>query len=127
MLRLRGGVIEPALMELARSYNTEKKICRKCYARLHPRATNCRKKKCGHTNRQWKLAQTIGRCASGWPPVDWIADADVCLPCFVSCLRRAPHQEEAEISAQLWRLACFFSGGARRGRTMQDAADDTAA
>ena len=23
--------------------------CR-CYARLHPRATNCRKKKCGHTN-----------------------------------------------------------------------------
>ena len=29
MLRLRGGVIEPALMELARSYNTEKKVCRK--------------------------------------------------------------------------------------------------
>ena len=26
-----------------------KKIFR-CYARLHPRATNCRKKKCGHTN-----------------------------------------------------------------------------
>ena len=25
-------------------------ICRKCYARLHPRATNCRKKKCGHTS-----------------------------------------------------------------------------
>lgn len=23
--------------------------CR-CYARLHPRAINCRKKKCGHTN-----------------------------------------------------------------------------
>lgn len=22
----------------------------RCYARLHPRATNCRKKKCGHTN-----------------------------------------------------------------------------
>ena len=21
-----------------------------CYARLHPRATNCRKKKCGRTN-----------------------------------------------------------------------------
>ena len=29
MLRLRGGVVEPALMELARSYNTEKKVCRK--------------------------------------------------------------------------------------------------
>ncbi|GAN02613.1 hypothetical protein MAM1_0025d02057 [Mucor ambiguus] len=25
-------------------------ICRKCYARLPPRATNCRKKKCGRTN-----------------------------------------------------------------------------
>lgn len=23
---------------------------RRCYARLHPRAVNCRKKKCGHTN-----------------------------------------------------------------------------
>jgi len=50
VLRLRGGVIEPALAELARKYNCEKKVCRKCYARLHPRATNCRKKKCGHTN-----------------------------------------------------------------------------
>ena len=25
-------------------------VCRKCYARLPPRAKNCRKKKCGHTN-----------------------------------------------------------------------------
>lgn len=24
-------------------------VCR-CYARLHPRAKNCRKKKCGHSN-----------------------------------------------------------------------------
>ena len=23
---------------------------RRCYARLHPRAVNCRKKKCGHSN-----------------------------------------------------------------------------
>jgi len=50
VLRLRGGVIEPALMELAKKYNQDKKVCRKCYARLHPRATNCRKKKCGHSN-----------------------------------------------------------------------------
>ena len=28
----------------------DKMICRKCYARLHPRAVNCRKKKCGRTN-----------------------------------------------------------------------------
>ena len=24
--------------------------CYRCYARLHPRATNCRKRKCGHTS-----------------------------------------------------------------------------
>ncbi|WIA14882.1 hypothetical protein OEZ85_001599 [Tetradesmus obliquus] len=50
VLRLRGGIIEPSLQILARKYNQDKMICRKCYARLHPRAKNCRKKKCGHTN-----------------------------------------------------------------------------
>ena len=50
VLRLRGGVIEPALQELARKYNCDKMVCRQCYARLHPRAKNCRKKKCGHSN-----------------------------------------------------------------------------
>ncbi|EFA79096.1 ubiquitin [Heterostelium album PN500] len=49
VLRLRGG-LEPTLAALARSYKCDKKICRKCYARLHPRAVNCRKKKCGHSN-----------------------------------------------------------------------------
>jgi len=50
VLRLRGGVIEPSLRILAQKYNCDKMICRKCYARLHPRATNCRKKACGHTS-----------------------------------------------------------------------------
>jgi len=50
VLRLRGGIIEPSLLVLARKYRTDKKICRMCYARLPPRATNCRKKKCGHSN-----------------------------------------------------------------------------
>uniref|UniRef100_A0A803L2X1 Ubiquitin-like domain-containing protein n=3 Tax=Pentapetalae TaxID=1437201 RepID=A0A803L2X1_CHEQI len=50
VLRLRGGIIEPSLMALARKFNQDKMICRKCYARLHPRAVNCRKKKCGHSN-----------------------------------------------------------------------------
>merc|ERR1711884_182012 len=50
VLRLRGVVIEPTLRLLAQKYNSDKMICRKCYARLHPRATNCRKKKCGHTS-----------------------------------------------------------------------------
>ncbi|KAH7945429.1 hypothetical protein HPB49_010832 [Dermacentor silvarum] len=49
-LRLVGGVIEPSLRILAQKYNCDKMICRKCYARLHPKATNCRKRKCGHSN-----------------------------------------------------------------------------
>ncbi|XP_036269305.1 ubiquitin-60S ribosomal protein L40-like [Pipistrellus kuhlii] len=48
--RLRGGIIEPSLGQLAQNYNCDKMICRKCYARLHPRAVNCRTKKCGLTN-----------------------------------------------------------------------------
>lgn len=49
VLRLCGGVIDPSLAVLARKYNIDKMICRKCFARLHARAVNCRKKKCGHT------------------------------------------------------------------------------
>jgi large subunit ribosomal protein L40e len=29
VLRLRGGIIEPSLAELAKKYNTQKKVCRK--------------------------------------------------------------------------------------------------
>ncbi|KAF7041958.1 hypothetical protein CFC21_051674 [Triticum aestivum] len=51
VLRLRGGTrIEPSLKELAQKYNQKKLICLKCYSRLPLRATNCRKKKCGHSN-----------------------------------------------------------------------------
>ncbi|KAK4236632.1 hypothetical protein C8A03DRAFT_45397 [Achaetomium macrosporum] len=50
VLRLRGGIIEPSLKALASKFNCDKMICRKCYARLPPRATNCRKRKCGHSN-----------------------------------------------------------------------------
>jgi len=50
VLRLRGGVIEPTLQVLARKFNCDKQICRMCYARLPPRAVNCRKKRCGHSN-----------------------------------------------------------------------------
>eukprot|EP00960_Hanusia_phi_P037146 752763-Hanusia_phi.AAC.2 len=50
VLRLRGGIIEPSLLVLARKYRTDKKICRRCYARLPLRAVNCRKKKCGHSS-----------------------------------------------------------------------------
>ena len=50
LARLEGGVIEPSLVVLAKKFNQDKKVCRLCYARLPARATNCRKKICGHTN-----------------------------------------------------------------------------
>ena len=50
LFKLAGGVIEPTLAALAKKYNCEKMICRKCYARLPQRAPNCRKKKCGHSS-----------------------------------------------------------------------------
>ncbi|GJN32357.1 hypothetical protein PR202_gb20860 [Eleusine coracana subsp. coracana] len=57
VLRLRGGGrggypknVPWDLINLARKHNEWKIICRSCYARLHDRAKNCRKKKCGHTN-----------------------------------------------------------------------------
>ena len=50
VLSLCGGVMEPSLRLLASEYKCDKMVCRKCYASLPPRATNCRKKKCGHSN-----------------------------------------------------------------------------
>tara|TARA_B100001057_G_C22662195_1_gene876399 strand:+ start:71 stop:460 length:390 start_codon:yes stop_codon:yes gene_type:complete len=50
VLRLRGGIYDPTLESLAKKYNSEKNVCRKCYARLHIRSKNCRKKSCGHTS-----------------------------------------------------------------------------
>ena len=50
VLRLRGGVMDPTIAAVAKKFNCDKKICRKCYATLPLKATNCRKRKCGHTN-----------------------------------------------------------------------------
>lgn len=43
VLRLRGGVMEPALVALAREYNQDIMVCRHCYARNALRAVNCRR------------------------------------------------------------------------------------
>ena len=43
--------MEPTIAAIAKKYNIEKKICRVCYARLPPKASNCRKRKCGHSNK----------------------------------------------------------------------------
>jgi large subunit ribosomal protein L40e len=51
VLRLRGGVktpYEPSLRLLAEKSNVKRRVCRKCYARLSARATQCRHKRCGH-------------------------------------------------------------------------------
>ncbi|KAJ8432570.1 hypothetical protein Cgig2_026618 [Carnegiea gigantea] len=48
---LKGGYLwGRELRRLAYEYNVIKKVCRECYARLPIRATNCRKKKCGHSS-----------------------------------------------------------------------------
>jgi ubiquitin C len=50
-LRQEGDHLSPSLDNETHSSPdlTRLQICRKCYARLPPRATNCRKKKCGHS------------------------------------------------------------------------------
>merc|ERR1712072_546460 len=50
-INLQGGAastMDPAIVELSKKYNHDKKICRKCYATLPPRALKCRKRSCGH-------------------------------------------------------------------------------
>lgn len=55
VLRLRGGAIDPALAILAKKYNCEHKICRRCYARNPLRAHNCRKCSCPNLRMKKKL------------------------------------------------------------------------
>ena len=42
LFKMAGGVIEPTLAALAKKYNCDKMICRKCYARLPPRGGDAR-------------------------------------------------------------------------------------
>ncbi|VDD84891.1 unnamed protein product [Enterobius vermicularis] len=42
--------INPNLVKIAAKYRWERRICRRCYARLPARATQCRKKKCRSRN-----------------------------------------------------------------------------
>ena len=78
VLRLRGGIIEPSLKALASKYNCDKAICRKCYARLPPRAHNCRKRRCGHCNQlrpkkklKWRI-YLLTIVAAAFEPIFWI-------------------------------------------------------
>merc|ERR1712013_240971 len=51
LVNLQGGAtstMDPTIVELSKKYNHDKKICRKCYATLPPRAVKCRKRSCGH-------------------------------------------------------------------------------
>ena len=42
--------MDPTIAAVAKKFNCDKKVCRKCYATLPLKATNCRKRKCGHSN-----------------------------------------------------------------------------
>merc|ERR1711976_179720 len=51
VINVAGGAastMDPAIVQLSKIYNHDKKICRKCYATLPPRAKKCRKRSCGH-------------------------------------------------------------------------------
>ncbi|KAE8817998.1 ubiquitin-like [Hordeum vulgare] len=67
VLRLRGGsrgqyiILDPNLLQLALKYREKKMICRKCYARLPHGSSNCRKKKCGHSNELRKKKRFIDK------------------------------------------------------------------
>ncbi|KAJ4746185.1 Ubiquitin-60s ribosomal protein l40 [Rhynchospora pubera] len=57
VLRLRGGyrgyrwgMTDKESMRIAQKKNVIRMICRKCYGRLAPTATNCRRRKCGGSN-----------------------------------------------------------------------------
>ncbi|KAJ1701192.1 hypothetical protein LUZ63_000971 [Rhynchospora breviuscula] len=63
VLRLRGGFWwkDPELLRITNKHNVVKMICRKCYGRLPPNATNCRRRKCGgSTNLRRKHAFRSG-------------------------------------------------------------------
>ncbi|XP_057798814.1 ubiquitin-60S ribosomal protein L40 isoform X1 [Salvia miltiorrhiza] len=100
VLRLRGGIIEPSLMALARKYNQDKMICRKCYARLHPRAVNCRKKKCGHSNQvcsmmySWRIYATQ------------LTKSIIDIQMFQTCLCAVEAEEEDQVDCWIGRLSC---------------------
>ena len=42
-LYIKVNMIDPTMKKIAQNYLCEKKICRKCFARLNKRAKNCRK------------------------------------------------------------------------------------
>ena len=60
--------MDPTIAAIAKKFNCDKKICRKCYATLPLKATNCRKRKCGHTNqlRLKKKPKDWLRCRQGF-------------------------------------------------------------
>jgi large subunit ribosomal protein L40e len=58
VLRLRGGIIEPSLMVLARKYNQDKVICRKCVC-PNPRSLCLRSLPCA-TPQSFTAARTLG-------------------------------------------------------------------
>eukprot|EP00798_Chlamydomonas_sp_ICE-L_P025347 gene25347-11007_t len=121
VLRLRGGIIEPSLLILARKYNQDKVICRKCYARLHPRARNCRKKSCGRTA-QLRPKKKDRKALLSWDPPDnggcidtYLIDVYVDGAAEVVQDRRGHTQDFKMSTGKDWRLTPLPPGGSRGG------------
>jgi large subunit ribosomal protein L40e len=92
VLRLRGGIIEPSLKALASKYNCDKMICRKCYARLPPRAVNCVRPFHSHLSSPREMAgQSFKHAHTNTP-----AAQEEVRP-----HQPAPPQEEAQVNASL--------------------------
>ncbi|KAJ7603981.1 ubiquitin family-domain-containing protein [Mycena polygramma] len=118
VLRLRGGIIEPSLKVLASKYNCDKQICRKCYARLPPRATNCRKRSCGHSSQlrpcvlfpsEEKAQVVVARVLMHVPPPIhcislWLSASDVTLVRYLEFEEMTPSD--------------LLLSGCRRGRPL---------
>jgi large subunit ribosomal protein L40e len=83
VLRLRGGVIDPTLAALARKYNCEKQICRKCVLRARA---------------QLRTASTFERSAVGTLRICWIG----CGAHGVVCRRDCAAWGQGSVLAVAW-------------------------
>ena len=77
------------------------KYCRRCYARLPPRATNCRKKKCGHTS---SLRVRRRRVCGEWF-TSMLNDCLLCSACVVCGPLRVPPQMKKKLKVRTISLA----------------------
>lgn len=114
--------MDPTIAAIAKKYNCDKKICRKCYATLPVKATNCRKRKCGHTNqlrlkkkpKDWskcylKITYSIYHFLSGLL-LSLYGELSLSLNCpdFTPILSRSIESNDSGFGTPLHYLLCFM-------------------